>query len=85
MVNPSIAMSISLRVVTFLQAHPSAFYKNRGWATVLLLFHLLICPLNSCIFSRYQSVPNKNVNKRPIANASAHSMPFHENSIYFLT
>ena len=38
----SIALSINLRVVTFLQAHPSAFYQNRGQAA-----------LTQCIITEY--------------------------------
>ena len=43
----SIALSINLKVVTFLQAHPSAFYQNRGGVTALLLFQLRLLALRS--------------------------------------
>ena len=51
----SIALSINLSVVIFLQAHPSVFFnQNTGGVSVMLFFHLWICPLNSCILSSYQ-------------------------------
>jgi hypothetical protein len=41
-----IALSMNLRLVTFLQPHPSAFYRNRGEDKALLLFQLLIATLS---------------------------------------
>jgi hypothetical protein len=41
----SIALSINRRVVTFLQAHPSPLYQNRGGGTVLILFRFV------CVFA----------------------------------
>jgi hypothetical protein len=74
-------------------------FANRDGAMIVLLFHLWICSLNSCMLSRYQSVTNKKVNSRSISNAahgihfshvnitfsSAQSIPFHESSIYIST
>ena len=44
-VHASIALSMNLRVLPFLQPHPSAFYQNRGGKTALLLLQLLIAAL----------------------------------------
>ena len=51
MVSPyiSIALSMNLRVVTFLQPYPQIFFKTRNWGMddALLLFQLLIADLNT--------------------------------------
>lgn len=48
MFSPCISSSMSLRAVTFLQAHPSAFYQNTGRVTALSLFQLRILALMNC-------------------------------------
>ena len=59
----SIALSVNLRVVTFIQPYPSAFYQNRAREDVWLLFQLRIDTLrwvgnNTSILQKHRSVNN---------------------------
>ena len=58
MISPaSIALSLNMRVVTFLQPRPSAFCRNRGGENTLLLFRLLMATLRLDLMTRTKKTP----------------------------
>ena len=77
-----IAMSMNLRVVQFIQPHPSAFDQTRGGEAALLLFLLLIAVLRRAwqIYGQQEehSIPTITVGagiKLTICNVNLFSAP----------